>query len=179
MAICAKLIRFFKKDRAILKAINMRSDIVLRLATKEDSDLLLEWRNDGETRKESHNTRQIGPDEHAAWLARSLDDRNRKLLIAEENGVPVGTVRADFLQGEWEMSWTVSPAARRRGLAKRMVFLFASQISEPIRAEVKVGNIASARVAESAGMVLVENASGVLYYRRPAIRDTLQPQGFA
>ncbi len=148
----------------------MSETIRLRSATIRDADLLLEWRNDPETRKASHNTDEVQRDEHISWLSRTLDNRNRKLFVAEEGGVPVGTVRADFSEGAWELSWTTAPSARERGVAKRMVSLLAQQISEPIRAEVKVGNIASARIAEHAGMKFDRETEGVLHYRRSALK---------
>lgn len=144
----------------------MSETIKLRSATIRDADLLLEWRNDAETRKASHNMDEVQRDQHISWLSRTLDNRDRRLFVAEENGVPVGTVRADLSDGVWELSWTTAPSARGRGLAKRMVFLLAQQIPEPIRAEVKAGNIASARVAEHAGMEFDREAEGVLHYRR-------------
>ena len=130
----------------------MNESITLRLATIEDANLLLEWRNDPKTRKASHKTAEVKKDEHISWLSRTLNNPNRRLLVAEENGNPVGTVRADFSESVWELSWTVAPSARKCGVAKQMVVLLASQISEPIRAEVKAGNIASLRIAEHAGV---------------------------
>jgi RimJ/RimL family protein N-acetyltransferase len=50
-----------------------------------------------------------------------------------------------------------------------MVALLAHQIPEPIRAEVKVGNIASARIAEHAGMEFDREEDGMLDYRRAAL----------
>jgi RimJ/RimL family protein N-acetyltransferase len=148
----------------------MNETIILRSATIQDADLLLEWRNDPETRKASHNTAKVQRDEHISWLSRTLNNPNRRLFVAEEDGVPVGTVRADLSEGVWELSWTVAPNARRRGVAKRMVALLAYQISDPIRAEVKAGNLASARIAEHAGMKFDREANGVLHYVRAALR---------
>jgi len=148
----------------------MSGTITLRLATIQDADLLLEWRNDPETRNASHNAAEVQRDEHISWLLRTLDNRNRRLFVAEEEGVPVGSVRADFSEGVYELSWTTAPSARGRGVAKRMVALLAQQISESIRAEVKTGNIASSRIAEHAGMEFDREAEGVLHYRRSAFK---------
>ncbi|MBW6487331.1 MAG: GNAT family N-acetyltransferase [Syntrophobacterales bacterium] len=68
------------------------------------------------------------------------------------------------------MSWTVAPNARGRGVAKRVVALLAQEISEPIRAEVKVDNIASARIAEHAGMAFNREVEGVIHYSREALK---------
>jgi len=148
----------------------MSERMKLRPVTIEDADLLLEWRNDPQTRMASHNTEEVKRDEHISWLTRSLDNPSRRLFIAEEDGVPVGTVRADYSDGVYELSWTVAPNARGRGVGKRMVALLANQITEPIRAEVKVGNEASIRIAEYAGMEYDREDNGVLHYRRAALK---------
>ena len=152
--------------------ICMNETIMLRPATIQDADTLLDWRNDPATRKASHSTSRVGKEEHLAWLSEILNSNNRKLFVADENDAPVGTVRADFSEGAWELSWTVAPNARGRGVAKRMVALFAQQINEPIRAEIKTGNIASALIAESVGMVFIQEVEGVLHYRREAMKRT-------
>ncbi|MGA1825264.1 MAG: GNAT family N-acetyltransferase [bacterium] len=148
----------------------MSETITLRSATMQDADLLLEWRNDPETRKASHNTAEVQRDEHISWLTKTLNNANRRLFVAEENGAPIGTVRADLSEGVWELSWTVAPNARGRGVAKRMVALLAHQIPEPIRAEVKAENMASARIAIHAGMKFDRTEDGVLHYRRTALK---------
>ena len=147
----------------------MTSDTIkLRPATVDDADLLLEWRNDPETRNASHNTAEVQREEHVSWLKKTLNNTSRQLYIAEENGIPVGTVRADLVDGVHELSWTVAPNARGRGVATRMVALLARQISQPIRAEVKSGSTASARIAERAGMLFDREVDGILHYRRAA-----------
>jgi len=93
----------------------MNETITLRPATMVDADILLEWRNDPETRKASHNTVEVQMSDHVSWLSRTLGNPDRRLYIAEENGEPVGTVRADFADGVWELSWTVSPESKRTG----------------------------------------------------------------
>jgi len=144
----------------------MSDNIKLRPVTIEDADLLLEWRNDIQTRMASHNTKKVEKNEHICWLKRSLDNPSRILLIAEKDGMPVGVVRADYSDGVYELSWTVAPKARGIGIGKKMVALLAKQITAPIRAEIKVGNKASISIAEYVGMKHERKNNGVLYYRR-------------
>jgi len=143
--------------------------LLLRLATLDDAGVLLEWRNNPSTRKASHNTALISEDAHIQWLKRILSNENRKLYIAEINGAPVGTVRMDSGALGHELSWTISPTMRRTGLGKAMVVQFAGGIPEPIRAEIKPGNVASIRIAEEAGMAFEREEKGILHYRRDAI----------
>ncbi len=71
----------------------------------------------------------------------------------------------------YELSWTVSPIMRGAGIGKVMVSLLADSINEPIRAEIKPGNLASIRIAEEAGMMLKREDNGVLHYRRDALQS--------
>lgn len=141
--------------------------MTLRSAGLEDADLLLAWRNDPLTRSSSRNTQPVTQAEHLEWLRRTLGDRNRKLFIAEEDGVPVGTVRADYDGKVHELSWTVAPHARGRAVGRRMVLAVAQSIDGPLRAQIKVANRASSRIAESAGMHLTGQVEGMLQYERP------------
>jgi RimJ/RimL family protein N-acetyltransferase len=141
-------------------------ELQLRPATMDDSELLLVWRNDPAVRQASHDQSEIGLHAHQIWLRESLENPDRKIFIAEMGDVPVGTVRSDFHDGTYELSWTVAPEAREQGIGKLMVSMLAAQIEEPIRAEVRIGNVASVRIAEHVGMTLESIEDGILYFRR-------------
>lgn len=142
-------------------------DLRLRPATVADAALLLEWRNDEATRLASHNTGVVTPEDHARWLDALLRDPSRRLFIAEVNGDPVGSVRADRDPDGacHELSWTVAPAARGRGMGVRMVQLLLAEVSGPVRAEVKPGNQASVRIAEAAGLAFDVERNGVMRFQ--------------
>ena len=134
----------------------------------KDADILLRWRNDPQTRKSSKNSDLIPMKQHVKWLMSSLKDKNRKIHIAERGRVPVGTIRTDYLNGVNELSWTIAPEARGRGIGKEMVALFVKQIDTPIRAEIKIDNDTSKHIAEYADIDLFREENGMLYYQRPA-----------
>jgi len=138
--------------------------VSLRPATIDDAELLLSWRNDPETRARSHVGDVIPLSEHVAWLRKTLENPTRELFVAESDGEPVGTVRADQDGKFKELSWTIAPFARKRGLAKEMVKLAAGQVEGPLRAEIKPDNIASIRVAMCIGMRQNGQIDGVLHY---------------
>jgi RimJ/RimL family protein N-acetyltransferase len=140
--------------------------MILRPATIDDADALLAWRNDPATRALSHNNDAVERNDHMDWLARSLANPDRRLLVAERDGVPVGTVRADLSNGVYDLWWTVAPQARGQGVAKDMVAMAAALIRGTIRAQVLRGNEASVQVALHAGMKLVQESGGVLYFER-------------
>lgn len=145
--------------------------ISLRPATLDDADILLEWRNEAMTRRASHNTAEISREEHLVWLEATLSNSKRKLFIALEESTAVGVMRVDLYESDCELSWTVAPSARGRGVGKRMVALLASRIEVPIRAEVKIDNEASKRIAEYAGMTLVKEEKGVMNYERGPLKN--------
>src|SRR5262245_39667124 len=97
-------------------------EIHFRKATLNDADLLLRWRNDEESSKNSRKPELISRNQHLRWLKRTLADPDRILLIGERSNMPLGTIRFDRLKPEsWEMSWTVAPEFRGRGIGKSLV----------------------------------------------------------
>jgi len=140
--------------------------LILRLASIKDADCLFEWRNDPDTRKASHSTERIEVADHMQWLKASLYNPNRRLYVAEKKHVPVGTVRADFDNGTWTLSWSVSPRYRGKGIASQMLALAVEEFNEPLAAEVKAQNIASIKVAQRTGFILQQEQEGVLYFQR-------------
>ena len=145
---------------------NWQGGLLLRKAKMPDLELLYEWRNHPNTRNASHNTNKITPAEHENWLQTSLTNPDRSIYIAEENGCPIGTVRVDRCEEVFELSWTVAPESTGRGIGKRIVREVADKIKGQIRAEIKVGNTASKRIAEYAGLRLEHEKDGILYYSR-------------
>ena len=146
----------------------MTDPLNLRPAEMADADLLLLWRNDPQTRQASHHAEVISLETHMAWLEKSLKSPDqRRLWVAEMNGKAVGTCRADRVENAWELSWTVAPESRGQGVAHQMLSKLVRGFTEPLVAQVKVGNIASMKVAERAGFVLDKQEQGVLFYVYP------------
>ncbi len=134
------------------------SPLTLRPVTMADARLLHEWRNDPDTRRGSRQTEAIGWPQHEAWLAAALADTDRVLRIAEAGGEPLGVLRADRRTDGWELSWTVAPRARGRGIGTRMLSLFVAGLEGRLAAVVRKGNLASAKMAAAAGMRLQDDA---------------------
>lgn len=128
--------------------------IALRAATMDDAQRLFNWRTDAETVAAAINTSAISWDEHVTWLKARLADERTKLLIAELDGSPVGTVRFDTRSEYTELSWTVAPEVRGKGVGKAMVALAASQWQGPLICRIKQRNSGSQRIASRAGFSL-------------------------
>lgn len=141
------------------------AELVLRPATQADSARLLAWRNDDETRTQSRQTDAVSETDHAAWLAGSLQNPNRHLLIAERDGVPVGTLRLDVSDGRTVFSWTIAPQGRGQGLGTAMLlagvdYACDKTLPAPFEAQIRPQNPASQRMAAKAGFAQVGEAEG-------------------
>lgn len=141
----------------------------LRAVSIEDAPLLFEWRNDPLTRANSLSTDAVEYASHLAWVQRAIDSPMRDLYLAVVDGVPVGTVRFDRDGDVRELSWTIAPEHRGQGHGKQMVRLAAGMSALPVRAVIKVGNIASIKIAEAAGLGLVSASEGLLHYARHSV----------
>lgn len=99
------------------------TELTVREVTESDAALLLGWRNDPETLAWSRGHQPVAEPVHRAWLRGSLANPDRLLLVVETDR-PVGTVRFDQVEpGTWEVSITVAPARRGRGLSGRLLMM--------------------------------------------------------
>jgi RimJ/RimL family protein N-acetyltransferase len=135
-----------------------RRPVAVRPATAEDAELLRRWRDDPATRAASRSSAAVDPEEHRAWLARVLADRDRHLLVGSDGTGAVGTVRWDRVdEGEWEVSITVAPDRRGEGLAGPLLAAGEGWLAdrEPatstLLAAVRADNQPSLRLFRSAG----------------------------
>lgn len=143
--------------------------LTLRRATRDDCDLLWAWRNDPETRAQSHHSDPIPLDQHRVWLANALLNPARRLYIAIDNGVPIGTGRLDLTpEGGAMISITVAPDHRGRGYATPLVRALSAAVPHrPIDAEVKIHNARSCRTFERAGFHVLRRDDQLVTYRLP------------
>jgi spore coat polysaccharide biosynthesis predicted glycosyltransferase SpsG/RimJ/RimL family protein N-acetyltransferase len=130
----------------------------VRTATEADADALLRWRNDPVTRAASRDAGEVGAEQHLAWLAATLADPDRHLLLAADDRGDVGTLRWDrHDDGEWEVSVTVAPERRGRSLGAPLLRVGEDWLAEheptahTMLAAVHVDNAASLRLFDAAG----------------------------
>ncbi|MCU0701919.1 MAG: pseudaminic acid synthase [Myxococcaceae bacterium] len=131
-------------------------EVVLRPATVPDSALLLTWRNDADTRAQSRSTGVVEQPAHEAWLAQTLANQQRRLFVAESGGAAVGQVRLDRGgPATAEISFTVAPEARGRGLAAALLKAAEGPAREwgvrTLLAEIRKANERSVKAFKRAG----------------------------
>lgn len=134
--------------------------LIARRALLTDARTLFDWRNHADTRANSRETAAISWDDHANWLERTLLREDRQLFIIEDAlGHGIGTVRWDRLsQGDWEVSITVAPEHRGRGMGYAVLQAGERALETPnpcrLLASVHVENEASGRLFRAAGYLL-------------------------
>lgn len=139
----------------------------MRAAHIADSLLLLTWRNDLETRRNSMNQDIVEWEEHEKWFMSVLRNPQRRLYIAEIRGIRIGTVRADYDKEDdtWELSWTVAPDQRGQGFGTAMVAEAIHLFDWTVKARIKIDNTASIKIAISTGMHQYDLVDGIQYWR--------------
>lgn len=146
--------------------------ITLRPATADDSEDILRWRNDPDTRSVSMNTDEVAVDTHRAWYAEKLKSPAAILLIGAYAGHKIGFVRYDLNDDVATVSINLNPDWRSLGMGQ-LILQKAEDFIPPhidrIEAEIKPGNAASLKAFETAGFMpghATENS--IIYLKRLA-----------
>lgn len=139
--------------------------LTFRKAESDDSELLLQWRNDPSTRASSVDPTPVRREEHQRWLGASLQSPDRFLYIGLHQGTPVGTVRFDRIDPNlFELSWTLAPEQRGKGLGRALVQQATGLVPNSLRSRIKSDNEISQRVARAAGFVSAGSENGLLLF---------------
>lgn len=129
----------------------------LRPAVLDDAERIFAWRNSEEVRRVSFDQREIGWEEHLRWLHGVLANPDRHLLIAEQDGEPVGVLRFDVAEDAAEVSVFLAPGLSGKGLGTAVLRSGVQWARERLggvarlTARVRPGNEASLRVFGKAG----------------------------
>ncbi|MCD8563039.1 MAG: GNAT family N-acetyltransferase, partial [Alphaproteobacteria bacterium] len=92
------------------------------------------------------------PEEHAAWMARTLADAQVLPYIILMDGLEAGHVRLNNRGAYWEISILIDPAYHGQGVAlATLKFLHKLHADKTIRAEVFTDNVGSLALFERAG----------------------------
>lgn len=128
--------------------------------TEADKELLYNWANDEETRKNSFSSEPIAFAEHEAWFEKSMKDQDRKMYLCYHAGNPVGLLRLDLSRNGDDtnayVSYQIAPGFRHRGYGKQMLLQgekLTKIIGAPLQwiAEVKADNQASVNIFQNLG----------------------------
>jgi len=144
-----------------------------RVATLLDEKILLDWANDSVTRSNSFSTKKITAKEHRNWLTKNLEDNKncRIYIIENETGIPVGTVRFNRQNSDWEVHFSLDPEHRGKGLGKFLVMSGIDSIQQELErvtivGRVKAENTPSIHIFKSLGFLKttsLDTANSIVY----------------
>jgi UDP-2,4-diacetamido-2,4,6-trideoxy-beta-L-altropyranose hydrolase len=92
-----------------------------RTISADDIDLIFDWANDPDSRRNSFNPKPITHDEHGIWFRRKLQDKNCLYLIGLVDDVPAGQVRLDVDNDRGTISFSVAKDFRGKGYSTELL----------------------------------------------------------
>lgn len=101
----------------------MDTALYLRKAQISDINILYDWVNDSEVRKNAFNSKLISYQEHVAWFYRMMADPNQMQYILVLGDDPVGQIRLMVNGDEAEIDYSISKTARGCGYGKDIIRL--------------------------------------------------------
>jgi RimJ/RimL family protein N-acetyltransferase len=138
----------------------------LRAADIDDSEKILSWRNDEQTREMSLNSEEIVFDTHLEWFLAALASPVEHLYIGILDGEEIGIVRFSQIEGDSTVvGINLNPKYRGAGLGKKILSQGIEKLrhdladSIQVTAEIRVDNIASILTFERCGFIEIGSSS--------------------
>ncbi len=128
------------------------SNLSLRNAKIGDLEILYNWVNEKSVRENSLNSNPIDFLDHVSWFSRKIEDINCRIYILEKNKISLGQIRIDFINGYWEIDYSISKDQRGLGYGKKIIELLISKSkNKNLKAIVKKENNISSSIFISLG----------------------------
>lgn len=152
------------KDRDVVKETSSVTGY-LRKAKLADCDMIYEWANDSEVRKQSFSTDKIEYLNHVKWFHRKLEDTQHDFYIYMIENSCIGQIRVDREENIGRISFSVSKDFRHSGYGRQMLLLLEKEyeIGFCLEGEVKFDNIPSQLCFEKLGYQKIMKKDCVLY----------------
>jgi len=96
-------------------------EVILRPIKIEDLDIVFQWRNHPEVRKNSFNKDEISRSEHFNYWKRRIGEAENYSFMAMADGKSIGLVRLDKRPDSYEVHVMVAPNLRGMGLGSKMI----------------------------------------------------------
>jgi RimJ/RimL family protein N-acetyltransferase len=130
---------------------------MLRDATMEDYEFLLELRNDHTVIATCFNASKVSGSRHLEWLKETLSDPNCRLLIVTVENKDIGQIRINIANGKAELSISLISSERGKGygkaaIQKAILYINKSPKVKAIIARIKPENRASLQMFNNAGL---------------------------
>ncbi|WP_048592110.1 GNAT family N-acetyltransferase [Clostridium massiliodielmoense] len=144
--------------------------IKLRKVNEKDCDVLFEWANDIEVRKNSFNANYITYEEHVDWFLKVLENGNVLFFIMEVDNKSIGQIRINIDANIGIISYSIYKEFRGKGFGEKIIQLVEEQISNlkiinKIVAYVKKDNTSSNKIFTKLNYLKEESGDSNLYYK--------------
>lgn len=110
--------------------VELMDKLRLRIATQEDVDLIYEWANDDDVRRNSFNTQKIEYADHCKWYANKLESDDTFIYVMMKDEEPVGQGRLELEDNKATISYFVDGKYRGMGYGKQLLKLLEKVVRE-------------------------------------------------
>ena len=148
------------------KKKNINTNLIkLRKADHNDAEILFNWVNDVNVRKNSINQEPINWENHLVWFNKKLNDTKSKILILFSDENLLGQIRIDLVDNYWNIDYSIDFKFRGIGLGKELIKLILKMYEiYNFKATVKKENLASIKVFQNLGFKQIQTLSDDYYY---------------
>lgn len=154
---------------------------VLKRACYADMDLLFQWANDSQVRKNAFHTEQIPYEEHVKWFEKMMKDLSVYQYLLYEDDIPIGQIRLNVEGGAAMIDYSISAGYRGKGYGSRMLCLIEEQVAKDkltdittLIGQVKYENTASAHAFEKCGYRRQDRPEFIQYERTVRTEEKAQ-----
>lgn len=140
-------------------------------------DIIYEWANEEETRKNAFHTEKIEYSTHQQWMKNKLADPDSLFYLCDMGDTHVGQIRLDISGQQGLISYSIDKSQRGKGYGKRMLLLLESELQQntgcsdnvkELIARVKYGNVPSQKCFEKLGYKKIELSDYIEYQKNIA-----------
>lgn len=150
----------------------MNQTSVLRKVEEKDIDLLFEWANDEECRKNSFHSEKIEYKDHREWFLKKINDKNCNMYLCIAEDDYVGQVRLDIDESKSTgmISYSIGKGYRGKGYGLIILELLEFEVKKLgkikyLLGQVKYNNLASQKVFVKLNY-LSENKEDYIIYKK-------------
>ena len=140
------------------------NNLRLRRVEENDIELIFNWSNDSEVRKNSFHTEPIKWEEHVKWFGKVLQNDAVLFLILTDGNKNIGQIRLDFEnKNEAIVTYDIDKKYRLNGYGKEILKLIENFLRENFKyqvilyALVKIENKISQSVFKKLHYTIIEN----------------------
>lgn len=147
--------------KSVIIHSKVKPSLIVRTVDVSDKNLIFEWANEEQTRKNSFNSEPIIFENHSVWFDKKLQAGNALYFVCEYMGTEAALLRFDVEEEYATIGIIIAKDFRGQGLAlsciRECCRMFRFYSDKPIHAYIKPENIASKKSFEKAGFTYKGN----------------------